>query len=62
LFCMKHNQIQTRLKIPKFILFEIIKVVDRKSFQNLDIPDSKYITKEKKGNDEQIIFFNCAIV
>jgi hypothetical protein len=32
LLCMKCNQNKTKLKIPKFVLFEIIKVIDQKSF------------------------------
>jgi hypothetical protein len=37
LFCLKINQKQTKLKIPKFVLFEIIKKINRKSFLDLEI-------------------------
>jgi hypothetical protein len=32
LLCLKANQFKTKLKIPKFVLFEIIKFIVRKSF------------------------------
>jgi hypothetical protein len=48
LLCMKRNQRQTGLKIPKFVLFEIIKVIDRKSFLSFDFPDYNISPKKKE--------------
>jgi hypothetical protein len=51
LFYMKCNQMQTGLKIPKFVLFEIIKFIDQKSFISLDLPTSKHNNKRKRNDD-----------
>jgi hypothetical protein len=52
LLCMKRNQMQTKLKIPKFVVFEILKFVDRKSFFSLDFPDDQKNSKKRKRDSD----------
>jgi hypothetical protein len=53
LLCMKRIQFKTKLKIPKFVLFEIIKFVDRKSFFEIDCSKCQIISPKK---EEEIQF------
>ena len=41
-FCLRDLQKRNKLKIPKFVLFEILKKIDRKSFFNLWKQDQYY--------------------
>jgi Leucine-rich repeat (LRR) protein len=50
LLCMKRIQWQTKLKIPKFVLFEIIKFIDQKIFFSLDFE----IDQRKKRKREEM--------
>jgi hypothetical protein len=53
LLCMKRNQKQTGLKIPKFVVFEILKFIDRKSFLSLDFPDDKTNRNRKRKRNSK---------
>jgi hypothetical protein len=45
LLCLKKNQKETKLKIPEFILFEIIKFVNRKSFFRITFPPTLWLNE-----------------
>ena len=47
-FCLKYIEIQNKIKIPKFVLFEIIKFIDRKAYITLVEPLEKVPKKMKK--------------
>jgi hypothetical protein len=46
LFCLQQKQKQSKLKIPKLVLFEIIKAVNRKAFLHHEFP--RYIKELEK--------------
>ena len=63
LFCLKRIQSETKLKIPKFVVFEIIKRIDKKSFHNFiktneESPKKKEHHKREKKKKNKKNFFN----
>jgi len=51
--CLKVWQKLTRIKIPKFIIFEILKFIDRKTFVSKLPPKLCYICSSEKVADEE---------